>query len=72
VFEMEDLSRPERPRRIPAALLARRHRTVFTPHLGSAVDTVRRDIEHAAAANVLDVLDGRPPRHAVNRIPGAP
>ena len=72
VFEMEDLSRADRPRRIPAALLALRDRTVFTPHLGSAVAPARLAIERAAAANILDVLAGRPPRDAVNRVaPGA-
>jgi phosphonate dehydrogenase len=68
VFEMEDLSRPDRPWRISPGLLARRDRTVFTPHLGSAVGSVRLAVERAAAANVLDVLDGRPPRDAVNRV----
>jgi phosphonate dehydrogenase len=69
VFEMEDLSRPDRPRRIPPALLAQRDRTVLTPHLGSAVAAVRLAVERAAAANVLDVLAGRPPRDAVDRPP---
>ena len=66
VFEMEDLSRPDRPRRIPPALLAFRDRTVFTPHLGSAIASVRLAIEEAAAANILDVLSGKRPRDAVN------
>ena len=67
VFEMEDLSRVARPWCIPPALLVHRDRTVFTPHLGSAVGTVRLAIEEAAAANILDVLDGQPPRDAVNQ-----
>jgi len=65
VFEMEDLSRADRPREIPALLLAQRERTVFTPHLGSAVTEVRKEIERAAALNIVDVLQGRRPRNAV-------
>ena len=69
VFEMEDWARPDRPRHIDPALLAH-PRTIFTPHLGSAVDEIRRHIAQAAARNILDVLDGRPPRDAINRITG--
>ncbi len=68
VFELEDLSRPERPAAIPPALLQEHSRTLFTPHLGSAVDEVRLRIEQAAAANIIDVLAGRPPRNAINRV----
>jgi phosphonate dehydrogenase len=67
VFEMEDLSRADRPGAIAPGLLAERERTVLTPHLGSAVDEARKDIALAAARNILDVLEGRPPRDAVNR-----
>ncbi|HZE97779.1 MAG TPA: phosphonate dehydrogenase [Planctomycetota bacterium] len=66
VFEMEDLSRPDRPRGIPEALLQYGERTVFTPHLGSAVDATRREIEMVAARNIVDVLEGRRPRDGVN------
>ena len=66
VFEMEDLSLPERPRSICRALLEQRERTVFTPHLGSAVKDVRKAIERSAAENIIDVLEGRAPRNAVN------
>ena len=66
VFEFEDLSLADRPRAIPEALLAFPDRTVFTPHLGSAVDAVRREIALSAARNVVDVLEGRPPRDSVN------
>lgn len=69
VYAMEDLSRDDRPRAIPPRLLAQRERTVLTPHLGSAVDEVRRDIALAAAGNILDALDGRTPKDAVNRPP---
>jgi phosphonate dehydrogenase len=68
VFELEDLSRPDRPAAIPHVLLQERSRTLFTPHLGSAVDEVRLGIELEAAANIVDVLQGRPPRNAINRV----
>lgn len=65
VFAMEDWALPDRPDRVPRRL--REHpRTTFTPHLGSAVDAVRRDMSLAAADQVHQVLGGEPPRHAVN------
>jgi phosphonate dehydrogenase len=67
VFEMEDLSRPDRPRAVSAGLLGNRDRTVFTPHLGSAVEDVRREIATTAAWSILDYLSSREPRHALNR-----
>lgn len=67
VFAMEDWARADRPRAIPQALLADHARTVFTPHLGSAVARVRRAMEMAAMADVLAVLEGRAPAHAINR-----
>lgn len=66
VFECEDLSVHERPRRISAKLLAH-PATVFTPHLGSAVHDARRAIELRAASNIVDWAAGRIPRDAVNR-----
>lgn len=67
VFEMEDWARPSRPRSIEARLRDMPDRTVLTPHLGSAVDDVRRNIARRAADNLLDVLlRGQPPRDAVN------
>jgi phosphonate dehydrogenase len=65
VFEMEDWARPDRPREI-AQELRNHRRTLFTPHLGSAVTDVRRAIERRAADNILDALSGRVPRDAVN------
>ena len=65
VFEMEDWRLPKRPKSIDPRL--RSHpRTLFTPHLGSAVERVRRAIELRAADNIADVLTGKPPRDAVN------
>lgn len=57
VFEMEDWNLPDRPTAIPEALL-RHPRTVFTPHLGSAVREVRQAIERRAAENLLAALAG--------------
>lgn len=48
VFEMEDWALPGRPDGVEPRLL-RHPRTVLTPHLGSAVDAVRRDIVLYAA-----------------------
>ena len=65
VFECEDLSLPKRPKGIPSRLL-KNPATLFTPHLGSAVQSVRRAIELRAVANIADWACGRPPRDAVN------
>ncbi|OMC26508.1 phosphonate dehydrogenase [Mycobacterium colombiense] len=72
VFAFEDWSDRDRPRDIPPELLAH-DRTLFTPHLGSAVGEVRRQIELAAARSILDVRDGKRPSIAANVIeaPGA-
>jgi phosphonate dehydrogenase len=65
VFEFEDWALPDRPIAVDPRLRAH-PRTVFTPHLGSAVDRVRREIAMRAADNVADVLGGRAPRDAAN------
>lgn len=63
VFAFEDWALPDRPRAIPAALLAQ-PRTVFTPHLGSAVVSVRRAIEAEAAESLRAFFAGDPmPNH---------
>ncbi len=67
VFAFEDWSDERRPRDIPPRLLAH-DRTVFTPHLGSAVRDVRRGIELAAARSVLDVREGGRPAVAANMV----
>lgn len=69
-FELEDLSRPDRPRVIAPELLAHPN-TLFGAHIGSATIAARQAIEARAAANVLDALAGRTPRDAVNRIDAA-
>lgn len=66
VFEFEDWALPDRPARIHEGLLAAQDRTVFTPHLGSAVDSVRMEIELAAARSILQVFAGEIPAEAVN------
>lgn len=65
VFEMEDWARQDRPRSIPAGLLAHPH-TLFSPHIGSAVQKVRLAIEMRAAENILQALSGIRPMDAVN------
>jgi phosphonate dehydrogenase len=65
-FEMEDWARPDRPRAISQRLLSDTGRTLFTPHLGSAVANVRLDVERAAALAVLAVLRGERPPGAIN------
>jgi phosphonate dehydrogenase len=65
VFEMEDWALPDRPRAIDPRLLAS-SRTLFSPHLGSAVARVRAGIALAAARNIADVFEGKRPRDAIN------
>jgi phosphonate dehydrogenase len=65
VFAMEDWALPGHPASIPGRLL-RHPRTLFTPHLGSAVDDVRRAMSLQAARQVGQVLEGRRPDHPVN------
>jgi phosphonate dehydrogenase len=65
VFAMEDWAWPGHPASVPARLLAQ-PRTLFTPHLGSAVDEVRRQMSLEAARQVRQVLNGERPDHAVN------
>jgi len=66
VFACEDWARSERPAGIPQSLIDLPHKTVLTPHLGSAVDRVRLEIALAAAGNIADCFEGRRPAGAVN------
>lgn len=68
VFEMEDSCRPDRPPAIPRLLIENHQQTLFTPHLGSAVAAVRRQIELRAADNILQALRGERPSDAVNKL----
>jgi phosphonate dehydrogenase len=65
-FELEEWARPDRPREISPRLMRLADRTLFTPHLGSAVASARREIEGAAATNILQVLRGERPSGAIN------
>lgn len=60
VFAFEDWALLDRPRAIEQRLLALRDRTLLTPHLGSAVDIVRRRIAEAAIGSVVAFLNGKP------------
>jgi phosphonate dehydrogenase len=66
VFEMEDWARVDRPRSIPGALLDDTEHTFFTPHLGSAVEEIRREIALEAARHILQALKGEKPDGAIN------
>ena len=65
VFECEDWARQPRPDRIEPRLRSAEASTVLTPHIGSAVMDVRRQIELSAATGIIDVLQGRKPSHAL-------
>ena len=56
VFEFEDWAREDRPARIHLDLLAQKDRTLFTPHLGSAVDVTRKEIAMEAAHSIISAL----------------
>lgn len=68
VFAFEDWARSERSTNIPAELLGQYDQTFFTPHLGSAVDGVRKDIAMDAAINIVEALQGKRPHGAINQI----
>lgn len=70
VFSMEDWALPDRPREVSARLLTSQ-KALLTPHLGSAVDRVRREIALQAAESMLQALRGEVPSGAVNR-PSSP
>lgn len=65
VFGCEDWQLDDRPRSISPELLAQDN-TIFTPHIGSAVHSVRMAIEQSAADNIIAVLQGRAPPDAIN------
>lgn len=66
VFECEDWARPGRPATIDARLTRPGARTVLTPHIGSAVMSVRQQIELSAAASIIESLAGKVPAGAIN------
>jgi phosphonate dehydrogenase len=65
VFEFEDWALPARPAAIEPRLLTH-ERTLLSPHLGSAVATVRRQIEHDAAQEIVRLSKGEAPHNRVN------
>lgn len=67
VFAMEDWAVEGRPTAIPQRLLAH-PRTLFTPHLGTAVEEVRLGMSLAAAQQVEAALAGARPEYAINRV----
>ena len=67
VFAFEDWSCPSRPRDISPRLLEHPS-TVFTPHLGSAVDGVRKQMGLAAGEQMRQALAGQRPDGAVNTV----
>ena len=69
VFELEDWALSERPLAIDRRLLEPGAATLFTPHIGSAVDGARREIERLAAHHILQFLDGKTPDGAINALP---
>lgn len=69
VFECEDWARVDRPGMIDPRLREVTAPTVLTPHIGSAVTSVRREIEASAARSILDVLHRRRPQGAINNLP---
>jgi phosphonate dehydrogenase len=66
VFEMEDWARKDRPKAICPRLVEDARRTLLTPHVGSAESRARYVAEMEMALSVLDYLDGRTPRGAIN------
>jgi phosphonate dehydrogenase len=65
VFACEDWGLSNRPTSINHALTSNPS-TLFTPHLGSAVKSVRIAIEHRAADNIIAYLEGKKPADAIN------
>lgn len=68
VFEMEDWARPDRPKAISRRLVDDPDRTCLTPHIGSAVESVRLEIAMAAARSIVQALRGERPEGAINNI----
>jgi phosphonate dehydrogenase len=66
VFAFEDIGAASTG--VPPDLLTH-SRTVFTPHLGSAVDDVRREMGLVAAEQVRDALAGKHPEGAITPPP---
>ena len=59
-------STSSRPSRRPARRSSTRPNTVLTPHLGASTAEAQVAVAEEIAEQVLDVLEGRPARYAVN------
>ncbi len=70
VFELEDQQFADRRTSVEPRLIALRDRTLFTPHLGTALTEARIQLARVQAMNVLHALSGQRPPDAVNS-PGA-
>lgn len=68
VFEMEDTRFPNRPPYVNQDLIRLSDRTLFTPHLGTAVPEIRAEIMKLRALNVLQALRGEIPVGAINSV----
>lgn len=64
-FEMEDWAVSGRPEVIAEGLRIREN-CILTPHIGSAVRSVRQQIEMSAAQSIIEVAEGRLPSGLVN------
>lgn len=67
VFAMEDWAVAGHPTAVPQRLLDH-PRTLFTPHLGTAVDEVRLGMSLAAVRQVEAALAGHRPEYAINQV----
>lgn len=65
VFEFEDWALQDRPLQVLPELLENREQTLFTPHLGSAVDDIRRQIAMEAASQLEQFFSGGRPEHLI-------
>ena len=65
VFEFEDWILKDRPDSVEKRLLSN-PRTLFSPHLGSAVTSTRRAIERSAADEIIRWTRGEPYHYRVN------
>jgi len=69
VFEMEDKQFSFCPLQVTSGLINQPERTVFTPHISTAVKDSRIEIATYQAQNVLQALRGQRPAGAINDIP---
>lgn len=68
VYGMEDFLLPDRPPGISRSLLRQRERVLLTPHIGSAVEDIRKRINLTTMEQIRAVLNGNRPELAINDI----